>query len=52
MPNVVLTPHIASASLETRTKMAMIATENAIALFDGRRPPNALNPEVLEKSRG
>jgi lactate dehydrogenase-like 2-hydroxyacid dehydrogenase len=50
--NAVLTPHIASASLETRTKMAMIATENAIALFDGRRPPNALNPEVLEKSRG
>ena len=50
--NAVLTPHIASASLETRTKMAMIATENAIALFDGRRPPNALNPEALEKSRG
>jgi glyoxylate reductase len=50
--NAVLTPHIASASLETRTRMAMIATENAIALFDGRRPPNALNPEVVEKSRG
>jgi glyoxylate reductase len=50
--NAVLTPHIASASLETRTKMAMIAAENAIALFDGRRPPNALNPEALEKSRG
>ncbi len=50
--NAVLTPHIASASLETRTKMAMIAAENAIALFDGRHPPNALNPEVLEKSRG
>jgi lactate dehydrogenase-like 2-hydroxyacid dehydrogenase len=50
--NAVLTPHIASASLETRTKMAMIAAENAVALFDGRRPPNALNPEALEKSRG
>ncbi|MDE3135201.1 MAG: D-glycerate dehydrogenase [Acidobacteriota bacterium] len=50
--NAVLTPHIASASLETRTKMAMIAAQNAIALFDGRRPPNALNPDVLEKSRG
>ncbi len=45
--DVILTPHIASASVETRTKMALIAVENVIALFDGRRPPNALNPEVL-----
>jgi len=47
-PNVVLAPHLASASLETRTKMAMMAVENVIAMFDGRRPPNILNPEVLE----
>ncbi len=45
--DVILTPHIASASVETRTKMAVIAAENVIALFDGRRPPNALNPEAL-----
>ena len=45
--NVVLAPHIASASVETRTKMAAMAAENVIALFHGRRPPNALNPEVL-----
>ncbi|HEV3254566.1 MAG TPA: D-glycerate dehydrogenase [Candidatus Acidoferrales bacterium] len=45
--DVILTPHIASASVETRTKMAVMAAENVIALFDGRRPPNALNPEVL-----
>ncbi len=45
--DVILTPHIASASVETRTKMALIAVENVIALFDGRRPPNVLNPEVL-----
>jgi glyoxylate reductase len=45
--DVILTPHIASASVETRTKMAVIAVENVIALFDGRRPPNALNSEVL-----
>jgi glyoxylate reductase len=45
--DVVLTPHIASASIETRTKMAMMAAENVIALFDGRCPKNALNPEVL-----
>lgn len=48
-PNVVLAPHIASASLETRTKMACIAAENVIALFQGRIPPNALNPEVVKK---
>lgn len=45
--DVVLTPHIASASIETRTKMAVMAAENVIALFEGRRPANALNPEVL-----
>ena len=45
--DVILTPHIASASVETRTKMAVMAVENVIALFDGPRPPNALNPEAL-----
>jgi glyoxylate reductase len=45
---VVLAPHIASASLETRTKMACIAAENVVALFTGQRPPNMLNPEVLK----
>jgi lactate dehydrogenase-like 2-hydroxyacid dehydrogenase len=50
--NVVLTPHIASASLATRTRMAMIAAENAVALFSGKRPPNALNAEAIEKARG
>ena len=47
-PNVVLTPHIASASLETRTKMAVIAAENVRDFFDGKRPPNVLNPEVIK----
>jgi glyoxylate reductase len=45
--NVVLAPHMASASLETRTRMACIAAENITALFRGQRPPNMLNPEVL-----
>jgi glyoxylate reductase len=45
--DAVLTPHIASASIDTRTKMAVMAAENVIAVFEGRRPPNALNPEVL-----
>jgi glyoxylate reductase len=47
-PNVVLAPHIASASLETRTKMACMAAENVVAFFKGQRPPNILNPEVLK----
>lgn len=47
-PNVVLAPHIASASLETRTKMACMAAENVTAIFKGQRPPNMLNPDVLK----
>ena len=46
--NVILAPHMASASIETRTRMAAMAAENVIALFAGRRPPNAVNPEALE----
>ena len=48
--NVVLAPHLGSASIETRTKMAMIAVENAVALFAGQRPPTILNPEALRKT--
>jgi glyoxylate reductase len=46
--NVVLTPHIASASLETRTKMAVMAANNVVAMFNGQRPPNILNPDILK----
>lgn len=49
--DVILTPHIASASVETRTKMSVMAVENVIALFEGRRPANALNPEVLAAAK-
>ena len=49
-PNVVLAPHLASASLETRTKMAVMAANNVVALFQGQMPPNMLNPAVLKKS--
>jgi glyoxylate reductase len=48
--NVVLAPHLASASLETRTKMAVMAAKNVLALFTGQMPPNMLNPAVLKKS--
>jgi len=49
-PNVVLAPHLASASLETRTKMAVMAANNVVALFKGQMPPNMINPTVLKKS--
>jgi glyoxylate reductase len=41
--DVVLAPHIGSATVETRTKMARVAVENTVAFFSGRTPPNALN---------
>ena len=47
-PNVVLAPHLGSASVETRTKMALMAAQNAVAFFAGKRPPNVLNPQVLQ----
>jgi len=47
-PNVVLTPHIASASIETRTKMAVMAANNIVAMFRGQRPPNILNPDIFK----
>jgi lactate dehydrogenase-like 2-hydroxyacid dehydrogenase len=50
LDNVVLAPHIASASVDTRRKMSMMAAENAVAAIEGRRPPNLLNPEVWENT--
>lgn len=46
--NTVLAPHLASASLETRTKMACMAAENVLAVLSGKRPPHLLNPEVMQ----
>ena len=49
LDNVIVTPHIASASVVTRTKMGLIAAENLIAGLKGEMPPNPVNPEVLKK---
>jgi lactate dehydrogenase-like 2-hydroxyacid dehydrogenase len=49
LDNVVLEPHIASASVDTRKKMSMLAAENAVAALEGRRPATLLNPEAWEK---
>lgn len=47
MPNVVLTPHLGSAVLELREGMAHVVVDNVIAVIEGRRPPNLINPEIL-----
>jgi len=53
VPNVVLTPHIASATVATRRAMAELAADNLIAGLglgpDANKPPNPINPEVLRK---
>jgi len=46
LENAVLAPHIASASLETRTAMAVMAADNILAALRGERAPNVVNPEV------
>jgi lactate dehydrogenase-like 2-hydroxyacid dehydrogenase len=55
VPNVVLTPHIASATERTRRAMANLAADNLIAgLGEGPRagqPPNPINPEVIGRAR-
>jgi glyoxylate reductase len=50
LDNVVLAPHISSASYETRSRMAEMVSENLIAYFEKRRPPNLVNTGV-EKIR-
>jgi gluconate 2-dehydrogenase len=47
VPNVVLTPHIASATLKTRRAMAELAAANLIAFLKEGRALNPINPEVL-----
>jgi glyoxylate reductase len=49
LSNVVLTPHIASASTPTRLAMANCAAGNLIAALSGQRPPNLLNPDVAAR---
>jgi glyoxylate reductase len=48
MDNVVVAPHISSASYETRSKMAEMVAENLLAFFEKRKPPNLVNPDVMK----
>lgn len=46
LPNIIITPHIASASKTTRLRMAQMAVENLLAGIQGQRLPNCANPQV------
>ena len=48
LPNCVLLPHLGSATAGTRTRMGMIAADNLLAACRGERPPNCVNPAVLD----
>jgi len=48
LDNVVLLPHLGSATIETRTAMGVLAAENAVLALRGERPKTPVNPEVLE----
>lgn len=47
--NVVLAPHLGSATIETRARMAEMAALNAIAVLKGEKPLAVVNPEVLQR---
>jgi glyoxylate reductase len=49
LENIIIAPHIASASVPTRTRMALIAAENLLIGLRGEMPPNCANPEALKK---
>jgi len=51
LDNVVVAPHISSASYETRSKMAEMVAENLVTFFDGKTPPNLVNPDVVKAMR-
>jgi len=51
LDNIIVAPHIASASVETRAKMALMAVDNLLAALGGQRPPNFVNPDVWERRR-
>ena len=48
LDNVVVAPHLGSATVETRTRMSDLAVENLLAYFRGERPPSCVNREVLK----
>ncbi|MBP9975916.1 MAG: hypothetical protein KBE82_06010, partial [Synergistaceae bacterium] len=51
LENVVMMPHIGSATQRSREGMARLAATNLIEALEGRVPPNLVNPEVLKRIR-
>lgn len=51
LENVVLLPHIASASEDTRGQMAVMAVKNAMIMLKGKKPPNIVNPQVYDSPK-
>jgi glyoxylate reductase len=49
LENVVLLPHLGSATTAARSEMARVAATNLVAALGGERPPNPVNPEVLDR---
>ncbi len=47
LDNVVLAPHIGTGTVETRIEIGKMVSENIIAFFEGKTPPNIVNPEIL-----
>jgi glyoxylate reductase len=47
LENVVVIPHLGSATVDTRDAMGNLAVDNVFAALDGERPPTLLNPDVL-----
>ena len=48
LDNAVLAPHIASASIRTRTQMCIMAAENVVTALEGKRPPNLVNRDLFD----
>jgi glyoxylate reductase len=48
LPNALIVPHVASATVETRTRMALVAANNLLAAVQGKRPPFLVNPEAWD----
>jgi len=47
LENVIVAPHISSASFETRSRMSEMVAENLVAFFESRVPPNLVNKDVV-----
>ena len=48
LENVVVAPHISSQSLETRARMSEMVADNLVSFFQGKQPPNLVNPDVMK----